>query len=139
MGLSVFNIRRNVLTVLAMLFFLCLSAQEDESTLVSSDSTFTMKIYRDGYKVKMMLYFTHPSTIQSISVERSELNGRQFSQCKYFDFSEKQLMDTIIKTDNYPLPASVDILYRLRIINKEGVTRVYPPVKLAAVNTRKSN
>lgn len=131
--LSGYNFKRYFLTVSALLLFSCLWAQEKESELASSDSVFFMKLYRETNKVKVMLYFNTPSLIQNINVERSQLNGNYFSRCKFFDLSNEALTDTIILTDNYPLPASVDILYRLRIINKEGITRVYPPVKLAAV------
>lgn len=42
--------------------------------------------------------------------------------------------DTIVRIDNYPQPAAVDTYYRLRITSKDGVSRVYPAVKLLAVN-----
>ena len=112
-------------------------AQQSEAWQVSADSVFTMHVYRENYKVKVMLYFTNPKAIEYVGIERGDGLKNFFSQCKYIDFKVEDMRDTIIKTDNYPLPASIDVLYRLHIITRDGVSRKYPPVKLVAANDDK--
>ena len=113
-----------------------LQAQDDESTLNSSDDVFYMQVNRVVTKVKITLFIKNPAEVEEISVERSDIGGNSWGQCKFIEMANVNARDTIISIDNYPLPASVDIFYRLRLTSKDGITRVYPAVKLLAVNDR---
>jgi hypothetical protein len=37
-----------------------------------------------------------------------------------------------MKTDKYPLPASMDAYYRIKTVTKDGITRTYPSVALSS-------
>jgi hypothetical protein len=111
-----------------------LYAQKDENWLVSSDEVFFMQVKREVTKVKITLFFINPESIDNVSIERSDINNTSYGQCKFIDFANINPKDTIVCIDNYPQPAIVDTYYRLRITSKDGVSRVYPAVKLLAVN-----
>jgi hypothetical protein len=120
-----------------LLLVFSLGGYAQNNVLVSSDSLFTMKVYREGSKVKLMFHFNTIKGIDNISVERNDGSNTYFAQCKYMEPSREKLMDTIVKTDNYPLPGITDAFYRLRITTTEGIMRLYPAVKLPAVNNVK--
>lgn len=113
-----------------------LQAQDDESILNSSDDVFFMQVTREVTKVKIKLFIKDPKEVEEISIERSDIGKNSWGQCKFIAMSTVNAKDTIISIDNYPQPASVDVFYRLRLTSKDGITRVYPAVKLLAVNDR---
>ncbi len=113
-----------------------LQAQDDESMLHSSDDVFFMQVKREVTKVKIKLFILDPKEVEEISIERSDIGKNSWGQCKFIEMSTVNASDTIVSIDNYPQPASVDVFYRLRLTSKDGITRVYPAVKLLAVNDR---
>lgn len=115
-----------------------LQAQDDESMLNSSDDVFFMQVKREVTKVKIMVFVKDPKEVEEISIERSDISGNSWGQCKFIEMAQVNANDTIVSIDSYPQPASVDIFYRLRLTSKDGITRVYPAVKLLAVNDRAS-
>jgi hypothetical protein len=129
---------RPYLLLLLLTASLSLFAQEDESFLNSSDDVFFMQVKREVTKVKIILFIKDPTDVAEISIERSDIGKNSWGQCKFIDMATINPKDTIIRIDNYPLPACVDNFYRLRLTSKDGITRVYPAVKLLAVNDRTS-
>lgn len=130
---------KNILLLLMLMAFALpfgLQAQDDESTLNSSDDVFYMQVNRVITKVKITLFIKTPAEVAEISIERSDISGNSWGQCKYIEMTNVNAQDTIVSIDNYPQPASVDVFYRLRLTSKDGITRVYPAVKLLAVNDR---
>lgn len=113
-----------------------LQAQDDESILNSSDDVFFMQVKREVTKVKIKLFIKDPKEVEEISIERSDIGKNSWGQCKFIEMGSVNATDTIVSIDNYPQPASVDVFYRLRLTSKDGITRVYPAVKLLAVNDR---
>jgi len=130
-------INNRIATLIFALTGLVSYGYSQDNVLVSSDSLFTMKVYRESAKVKLMFHFTDVKGIEDISVERNDGSNYYFAQCLYMEPSKEKLMDTVIKADRYPLPGITDAFYRLRITTKEGIMRLYPAVKLAAVNNVK--
>jgi hypothetical protein len=126
------------LMLIALAQPIALQAQDDESMLSSSDDVFFMQVTREVTKVKIKLFIKDPTEVDEISIERSDIGKNSWGQCKFIAMSSVNPKDTIISIDNYPQPASVDVFYRLRLTSKDGITRVYPAVKLLAVNDRTS-
>lgn len=113
-------------------------SQANDFFMKSSDDELAIEVSRGAQSVTIALYFTKASQYESVLIERSDNQQLNFSQCKYIKFNESA-KDTVVlsKKDNYPMPFSNDIYYRVKTITKEGVTRIYPSVRLPGVQNVK--
>ncbi len=119
----------------ALLLLLCLvgTAQVPDYIMKSSDDAFVVEVYHSGTRVKITLQFTDSSQYSYVTIERSIDPVIHFSQCKYLTPEKgKDGKRVYHLEDAYPLSTSQDMFYRIKTVSAEGVTRVYPPVRLPA-------
>lgn len=113
-----------------------LSAQNAENIIVSSDSEFVMKVVREKGEIILTVDFLDTIPFDYMTIERKTFGDTQFSQCKYIDYKDVLIANLKIKRkDTYPYPAASDVLYRLKITTKEGIIRIFPPIRLAALQS----
>ena len=110
-----------------------------ENMLVASDSEFVMQVVRVKGEITLTVHFTSTDPqFDYITIERKPFGETNFSQCKYISYTEAKAASMhITRKDNYPLPRSEDVLYRLKITTKEGIIRIFPPIRLAALDAPK--
>lgn len=125
-------------------FFSCIAglnmtfSQATDYFMKSSDDELAIEVSRGEQSVTIALYFTKASQYESVLIERSDNQQLNFSQCKYIKFNNSA-NDTVVlsKKDTYPMPFANDIYYRVKTITKDGVTRIYPSVRLPGVQNVK--
>lgn len=114
------------------------SAQNGDNILVATDSEFVMQVVREKGEITLTINFAPTSTFDYMTIERKPFGETNFSQCKYVTYADVKAADMKVKRkDTYPLPRTDDVLYRLKITTKEGIIRIFPPIRLAALDTPK--
>ena len=110
-----------------------------ENIMVATDSEFVMQVVRIKGEITLTVNFTGANPqFDYITIERKPFGETNFSQCKYISYAEAKTANMFItRKDNYPLPRSADVLYRLKITTKEGIIRIFPPIRLAALDAPK--
>ncbi len=113
-------------------------SQAPDFFLKSADDELAIEVSRGEQSVTIALYFIKASQYESVLIERSDNQQLNFSQCKYIKFNDSA-NDTVVlsKKDTYPMPFANDIYYRVKTITKDGVTRIYPSVRLPGVQNVK--
>ncbi|MBS1611900.1 MAG: hypothetical protein JST49_03700 [Bacteroidetes bacterium] len=108
-----------------------------ENMLVASDSEFVMQVVRMKGEITLTVHFTSADPqFDYIAIERKPFGETNFSQCKYISYAEAKAANMhITRKDNYPLPRTSDVLYRLKITTKEGIIRIFPPIRLASLDS----
>lgn len=123
-------------TVTVVVLWLCsftAVAQSNSYTFTPVDSEFTMQISREKTDVKIILTINDSLSFDYIAIERKADNP-EFSQCKYISFDELKTRGRhLIEKDMYPYAGNTDVLYRLKLVTKDGAERTYPPINLPAV------
>jgi len=73
---------------------------------------------------------------EQVIIERGGDLAVGFIGCKSINISEQKIQDGnyFQNADRYPMPASVDSWYRIKTIAKDGVTKTYPPLQIAALH-----
>ncbi len=132
----------SVLTGASLLLFMVVSAgafsQTSDYSLKSPDHEFAMEVSRGEYGIEIAILFTKASQFEYVTIEKSGDSQNNFGQCKYIKFNESANDSVIIvKRDTYPLTASEDVYYRVKTITKDGVSRVYPAVRLPGLHDLK--
>ena len=75
-----------------------------------------------------------PGNFEEIKIERSDNPIKYFRQIKIMGSSQiGDLTGQDIVQDKYPLPSSQDSFYKLVTIDRAGVMRSYPSVKLTNI------
>lgn len=122
---------------LLLLFFCCalsvnsLFSQANDYFMKSADGEVALEVARGEQSVDMALYFSKASGYDCVMVERSADQQFNFSQCKYVKFNNSANdRVVIVQKDTYPMPFANDVFYRLKTISRDGVTRIYPSVRL---------
>lgn len=120
-------------------FFLSdLHAQNADNIMVANDSEFVMQVVREKGEIILTVNFSDSMSFDYMTIERKTFSDVSFSQCKYVSFSDAKASNMKIKRkDTYPYPAASDVLYRLKITTKEGIIRIFPPIRLASVESVK--
>ncbi len=115
-----------------------LFSQSTDYFMKSGDDELAIEVTRGKQCVDIALFFTKASQYESVLIERSDNQQLNFSQCKYIKFNDSA-SDTVVlsKRDSYPMPFVNDIYYRVKTITKDGVTRIYPSVRLPGVQNLK--
>lgn len=108
-----------------------------ENMLVASDSEFVMQVVRMKGEITLTVHFISADPqFDYITIERKPFGETNFSQCKYISYAEAKAANMhITRKDNYPLPRTSDVLYRLKITTKEGIIRIFPPIRLASLDS----
>lgn len=114
-------------------------SQNNDYFLKSSDNEVAIEVSRGDGGIDIAVVFTKASQFEYVMIEKSADSQNGFSQCKYIKFNESANDSvTIVKRDVYPLNASDDVYYRIKTITKDGVSRVYPSVRLPGLHDRKN-
>jgi hypothetical protein len=128
---------KSLLFLLFLLPFI-LFAQADDYTMRSADNEVGMEVNRGDKYVEVTILLTRASQFDCVMIERSGDAQNNFSQCKYIKFNESANDSVVIvKRDTYPFSPVDDVFYRLKTITKEGVTRIYPSVRLPGLKEDK--
>lgn len=134
---------KNLFLKISTFFLLIASAypsfsQNNDYFLKSSDNEVAIEVSRGAEGIEIALLFTKASQFEYVTIEKSADSQNNFSQCKYIKFNESANDSVVIvKRDVYPLNASDDVYYRVKTITKEGVSRVYPAVRLPGLHDTK--
>ncbi len=134
---------KNLFLKISIVFLLVASAhfsfsQNNDYFLKSSDNEVAIEVSRGAEGIEIALLFTRASQFEFVTIEKSADAQNNFSQCKYIKFNESANDSVVIvKRDVYPLNASEDVYYRVKTITKEGVSRVYPAVRLPGLHDTK--
>lgn len=122
--------RNNFWLVLLMLSGNLLHAQSDYF-FKSADGELAMELSREGQSVNIALFLTNASQFEEVMIERSLDAFNNFGQCKYIKFNgSAQPNVVIVKRDDFPLTSVDEAYYRIKTVSTEGVTRIYPSVRL---------
>ena len=134
---------KNLFFKISFIFLLVISAsssfsQNNDYFLKSSDNEVAIEVSRGNGGIDVAIIFTKASQFEYVMIEKSADSQNGFSQCKYIKFNESANDSVVIvKRDVYPLNASDDVYYRVKTITKEGVSRVYPAVRLPGLHDTK--
>lgn len=89
----------------------------------------------DRGKGEVIFYFLseHMGDYEQIIVERGGQNGG-FIPCKTINMADQKVEEGYFtNADKFPTSAKQDAYYRIKTITKEGITKTFPPVLLAAL------
>jgi len=134
------RLKKNTIRILSIavcicFYFLPVFSQSNDYFLKSSDAEFAMEVSRGDKGIDIALLLSKASQFDFVTIEKSADSQTGFSQCKYIKFNESANDSVVIvKRDVYPLTSADDVYYRLKTVTKEGVTRVYPAVRLPALH-----
>lgn len=120
---------RNFIVVLAIALFSFTSAGEES---VYEGTNVNYNVSKANGIVKIQLGLLEPENYDGIIVMRSDSPSGLFRNVKEMtasDMSNLTSNNTII--DKYPLPGSVTAYYKVQTVDKSGVYRSYPCVKLS--------
>jgi hypothetical protein len=108
--------------------------QSESSSFMPADSEFIMQVSRINNEVVISLTFNDSLVFDYVSIERrAEFNG-EFSQCKYISYDEVKTKGRhLVKKDTYAYAAANDVLYRIKLVTKEGAQRIFPAIDLPSV------
>lgn len=108
--------------------------QSESNSFVPVDSEFAMQVSRINNEVIISISFNDSLVFDYAAIERkAEFNG-EFSQCKYISYEEvKTKGRRMLKKDTYAYAGANDVLYRLKLVTKDGVERIFPAINLPAV------
>ena len=133
---QIFSLRKIVFALLV--FCSLLAKSQSDYFFKSPDGEIAIEVSRQQQTVTIALFLTNATQFESVSIERSLDAQNNFAQCKYIRFNESaQANVVIVKKDEFPLTSIGDIFYRIKTISTEGVTRIYPSVRLP--NIREAN
>ena len=111
-------------------------AQAD-NIFISSDSDVIMKVVREKGEIVLYMSFGDSLSFSSLTIERKADFDVNFSQCKYISYDDAKAKNMqLIRKDTYPYPGNTDVWYRLKLLTKEGIIRIYPPIRLDAVDKK---
>ena len=132
------NAMKRFLFVLVGFMMLGLSSKAGDPAATyifkSTDEDVVLEVERGKGEVVLHLLVKNMGQYDHILVERSAENQNYFGQCKYISCAdEKTVNDQLTKQDKYPFSAAKDVYYRIKTVTKDGISRVYPAVLLAAV------
>jgi hypothetical protein len=113
-------------------------AQANDYMMKSADNEVGMEVSRNDKGVDIALFFSRASQFEYVAIEKSGDAQNNFSQCKYIKFNESANDSVVIvKRDTYPYSSTEDVFYRLKTITKDGVSRIYPSVRLPGIKEAK--
>ncbi len=127
-------IRKSYIIVGFLLLGMLPVFSQQSNTLTPADSSFTMKVSREKGEIFISLSFAPTFVFDYVAVERRSDIDQSYTQCKYIDFAEViKNQRHLVKKDNYPYPGASPVLYRLKVVAKDGTERAYPPLLLPSV------
>lgn len=94
----------------------------------------TLEAIREPKLVKLYLIVDDIEQYDQILVERSDEQQKNFSQCKAVTITKGKYPNNYIElVDQYPLSPKMANVYRLKTVDAEGITKMFPPVPVLAV------
>ncbi len=91
------------------------------------------KVEKENGVVVINLDLMDPNDFQEILIMRSDNPSEYFRSIKELSKEQiSQLSTENVLLDKYPLPSSISSYYKVQTIDKLGVQRTYPSVKLAS-------
>lgn len=113
-------------------------AQAFDSTMVSPDNVFSMKVVRENNQVLINLSLLDTTKFRCVMIERKPEFDQSFSRFKYLPYETIMAADNhCLKTeDTYPYPPSTDVMYRLKLVTIDGGILIYPALSLPGNNNR---
>ena len=110
--------------------FFAFAAPGEES--VYDGAKISYDVSKDNGVVTINLGLNNPGEFETIIIQRSDDPSKFFRDVKYFSQEEiGGLQQDNVFQDKYPLPSSVVTYYKIQTVDKSGVQRTYPSVKLA--------
>lgn len=108
--------------------------QSPDYFLKTSDGELAMELSRGSQSINIALFFFKASELEQVIIERSLDSQKNFNQCSYVSFNESAKDSTVIvKKDIYPISVAGSVFYRVKVVNREGITRTYPSVRLPGI------
>jgi hypothetical protein len=124
---------KNIIYTLALIsisLFAFTSAGEESSY---EGTTVSYNVAKEMGIVTINLGLKEPSDFEEILIMRSDNPSANFRRIKELN---QEAVDALTKEnvliDKYPLPSSVVTYYKVQTVDKTGVQRTYPCVKLAS-------
>ena len=88
----------------------------------------TLEAVRGQGFVKIYMLIDDVEQYEQILIERSDEMGVNFSQCGFISIEKGKFKNNYIEyTDRYPVSPKMNILYRIKTIDPEGIMRMLPP------------
>jgi hypothetical protein len=110
-------------------------SQTPDCYFAPADSAFVLEISRVKTEVVLSITFKDSLLFDFVSIERQPDFAQSFTQCKYITYEEaKNSGRHVVMRDLYPVAASTNVMYRVKLGAKDGAMRTYPPVELKAVS-----
>jgi hypothetical protein len=110
-------------------------SQAPDCYFAPADSAFVLEISRVKTEVVLSITFKDSLQFDFVSIERQPDFALSFTQCKYITYEEaKNSGRHVVMTDHYPVAASTNVMYRVKLGTKDGAMRTYPPVQLKSVS-----
>ena len=99
----------------------------------STEREINFEIERKSEGIVLYIQSKFFNTYDEILIERAgEANGG-YAACKTISLSKTKIDgDYYVACDKFPLPAQTEVSYRIKSIAKDGTTKTFPPVQLAA-------
>ncbi|MFN8276916.1 MAG: hypothetical protein U0T84_05500 [Chitinophagales bacterium] len=100
--------------------------------LAANEVSFEME--RIGDEVMMYLYSKSLRSIDAVVIEKSQ-NGSMFVPCKTVKVAEhlNNSKNYIGISDEKPFTANLDCFYRIKVVAKDGTSKVYEPQVLSGI------
>lgn len=135
MSLQRISFPKPILVVIcSFVIFISTNAQTTDFFLKSPDGELAIELSREQQSVNIALFISNAQQFESVSIERSLDSQNNFGQCKFIQFNQSaQPNVVIVKKDAFPLTSVDEVYYRVKTISTDGVTRIYPSVRLPGI------
>lgn len=123
-----------LVVICSFVIFISTNAQTTDFFLKSPDGELAIELSREQQSVNIALFISNAQQFESVSIERSLDSQNNFGQCKFIQFNQSaQPNVVIVKKDAFPLTYVDEVYYRVKTISTDGVTRIYPSVRLPGI------
>ena len=105
----------------------------EKHTFKNTEREINFELERRSGEIVVYIQSTLMNTYDQIIVERMGDGTGGYAACKTIDVAKVKITgDTYVAYDKFPLPAQTESSYRVKTIAKDGTTKTFPPVQLAA-------
>jgi len=97
----------------------------------------TLEAIREKNDVKLYMLIDDIEQYSQILIERSDELQQNFSQCKVIEVEKGKYKNNYLEvTDHYPLSSKMTNVYRIKTVNSEGNSRMFPPVAIVKLSDK---
>ncbi len=108
--------------------------EPESSSFTPVDSEFMMQVSRIRNEVIITITFNDSLVFDYAAIERKADFNAEFSQCKYISYDEVKTKGRhLVKKDTYAYAGANDVMYRIKLVTREGAQRIFPAINLPAV------